>query len=159
MVSSNDIYAITQNVFTTMIDSRVSIEEQDRLTIDQHPIAGFVQIAGKWTGAVLVQTTRELAARLAEKMLALEGKVADSIDCHDSIAELTNMIGGNIKGLVPGPCVLSLPCVTSGPDFDMHALDADTESSLSMSCEGQFLRVVLFCGKKSASLPTGTERC
>ncbi len=148
MVSTEDIFAITDNVFSTMVDSRVEVIEDSSLSSEQNPITGCVQIAGAWTGAVMVQTTSELASKVACKMLALEQNSANLTDCQDSIAELTNMIGGNIKSLVPGPSVLSLPSVTTGKDFDIRVFGTTTENSLCMNCEGQLLRVVLCRGDR-----------
>jgi chemotaxis protein CheX len=147
MVSTDDIYAITENVFTTMIESHLEIVEDSALTLDQSPITGCVQIAGQWTGAVMVQTTNELASKVACKMLALPDDTANFTDCQDSIAELTTMIGGNIKSLVPGPSILSLPSVTTGKNFDIRVFGTVTENSVCMSCDGQLLRVVLCRGE------------
>ncbi len=36
------------------------------------------------------------------------------------VAELTNIVGGGIKSLLPSPSVLSLPTVTQGTDFHLH---------------------------------------
>jgi chemotaxis protein CheX len=46
-------------------------------------------------------------------MLGLDGPLDDE-DVADAVGELANMIGGNIKGLMPGPSVLTLPVVASG---------------------------------------------
>jgi len=35
-------------------------------------------------------------------------------DVADAVGELVNMIGGNVKSLMPGPSVLSLPVVAAG---------------------------------------------
>jgi len=48
-------------------------------------------------------------------MLGLEGPdEAGPADVADAVGELVNMVGGNIKSLMPGPSVLSLPAVAAG---------------------------------------------
>lgn len=148
MVSTEDIFSITDNVFLTMVEQHVEVVEDAKLTPEQDPIAGCIQISGEWTGAVIVQTTNQLASQVASNMLALGDTPADMTDCQDTMAELTNMIGGNIKSLVPGPSALSLPSVTTGKDFDIRVFGTKTENTVSMNCGGQLLRVVLCRGEQ-----------
>lgn len=74
-----------------------------------------VSINGGWQGYVTVELGAAVAADLTAKMLALpaDEPVADG-DVADAVGELVNMIGGNVKSLMPGPSVLSLPMVAAG---------------------------------------------
>jgi chemotaxis protein CheX len=57
-----------------------------------------------------------MASEVTRRMLALEesdGAVSDA-DVADAVGELVNMIGGNVKSLMPGPSALSLPVVAAG---------------------------------------------
>jgi chemotaxis protein CheX len=72
-----------------------------------------VSISGGWEGTVTVELTAATAETLAGTMLGIEGPLDDD-DVADAVGELANMIGGNIKGLMPGPSVLTLPVVASG---------------------------------------------
>ena len=38
-------------------------------------------------------------------------------DVRDALGEITNMIGGNVKALLPTPSRLSLPTVVEGADY------------------------------------------
>ena len=42
---------------------------------------------------------------------------ADPAEINDAIGEVANMIGGNVKALMPAPSQLSLPTVTTGIDY------------------------------------------
>ena len=45
------------------------------------------------------------------------GAAPDAEAVRDALGELTNILGGNLKALLPGPCHLGLPTVGSGQDF------------------------------------------
>lgn len=146
MISSEEIHSITDNVFTMMIGNPVELDSDSSRLVEHTPITGCVQIAGAWAGAVLVQTTGNFAAHAASKMLSIEETEVQKADCQDAMAEIANMIGGNIKSLVPGPSVLSLPTVTSGDDFDIRIFGATVENSVGMVVGGQQLRVIVCRG-------------
>jgi len=150
MVSRDDILVITQNVCTTMLELAVVLAEACAPPADPDGVCGCIEISGRWKGTVTVQATGQFASLAASRMLAMEPDQVVWIDCHDAIAELTNMIGGNIKSLVPGPSKLSLPSVTVGN----HAvagnrlrtpvrMSAVTELTVSLYCHDQYLRIIL----------------
>lgn len=76
-------------------------------------VSGIVTIHGPWSGDVEVRVTRQLAGRLAREVLQLGSRPADEADVRDVVGEVANMIGGNLKALLPEPCRLSLPHVTT----------------------------------------------
>lgn len=146
MISQEEVLAVTENIFTTMVGSDIHVVDNFEIT-DQEPITGCVHISGVWSGAVLVQMTGQLANEAAGKLLAIEESEVGLEDRQDTMAELANMIGGNIKSLVPGPSVLSLPTVTTGKEFDIRIFGTVVESSVPMECNGQQLRVVICRGE------------
>ena len=70
-------------------------------------LVGIVRISGAWHGTVSVTCDRELAVRIATAMLDREPR--DGAELADAIGEVANMTGGNVKALLPGPSLLSLP--------------------------------------------------
>ena len=77
--------------------------------------SGAVSVTGGWQGTVTVELGARAAADLTARMLALpEDEPAADADVADAVGELVNMIGGNVKSLMPGPSVLSLPAVAAG---------------------------------------------
>lgn len=77
--------------------------------------SAVVTVSGEWHGIVTVELGDGVAADLTRQMLALDptDDLADA-DVADAVGELVNMIGGNVKSLMPGPSVLSLPTVAAG---------------------------------------------
>jgi CheY-specific phosphatase CheX len=84
---------------------------------DHPPYCARVFIDGAFTGAVCLRCTRAFAERAATAMYGEEFGDRDEAT-RDAVAELTNMIAGNIKSLVSAQigttCGLSLPVVTLG---------------------------------------------
>ncbi len=145
MIQTEEVLSIVENVFTTMLGSSVELAADADLT-EHSPVTGCVQISGEWTGAVLVQTTGKFASFAASQMFAIDEAAVQKNDCQDTMAEIANMIGGNIKSLVPGPSSLSLPTVTTGREFDIRIFGTEVESVVPMLCNGEQLRVVICCG-------------
>ncbi len=81
---------------------------------------GVVQISGAWDGAVAVHCTEALARRATTAMMGIAGPDVVLVDIQDTLGELANMTGGNIKALLPEPCTLGLPVVIEGEDFRMR---------------------------------------
>ena len=95
-----------------------------------------VSVTGGWHGMVTVDLAADAADVLARAMLALDdAEPLATADVADAVAELVNIVGGNVKALVPGPSQLSLPVVATSPvvvlsDLHLqHALDLQWRSS------------------------------
>jgi chemotaxis protein CheX len=71
-----------------------------------------VTVSGAWDGMISVEVPTEMAEEVTRRMLAVD-EAADE-DVADAVGELVNMIGGNVKSLMPGPSALSLPVVAAG---------------------------------------------
>lgn len=74
-----------------------------------------ITVTGGWQALVLMQFSEVAATEVAQRMLGMgpdETPVQE--DLTDSLGELVNVIGGNVKSLMPGPSQLSLPLVAQG---------------------------------------------
>lgn len=81
----------------------------------EHVWSAAVSVAGGWHGVVTVEMTEQVARALSSSMLDLApGEEPAEADIADAVGEIANMVGGNIKSLVPGPSTLSLPAVAAG---------------------------------------------
>ncbi len=80
-------------------------------------MAAFVQISGRWDGTVSLHCTQDFAAVVAAKMFNIRPNDVTPRDELDALGELANMIGGNLKSLLPSPSHLSLPTVIDGASY------------------------------------------
>ncbi len=142
MPLTDDIVSISENVLGTMMQFDVSgtnlvdLPEHDQVT-------GCVQISGEWTGAVLLRTTMDFATQAAANLLALPREEVQPEDRQDAMAELANMIGGNVKSILPGPSYLSLPSVAIGKEFDFRLHGTTVVCQVPMLSAGEPFHVVV----------------
>jgi chemotaxis protein CheX len=122
------VQAIADDVWTSLIgDGEVVV----RLPVPapQVTVSAWVQITGPWCGAVVVTCDQPTAVALTECMLrARPPAVIDAEDVDDALGELANVLGGNVKSLLPEPSSLGLPqtgpvAPASRPD-DLCRVDA-----------------------------------
>ena len=79
-------------------------------------ISSWVEIVGPWNGAVVLTVARSTAEELARCLLKEHAPpVLDDEDVEDAMGELANVVGGNVKAVLPGPSVLGLPEVGAAP--------------------------------------------
>lgn len=157
MITSEDIVTITQNVLSTMLELDACPLEGDANPGSSDAFTGCVQISGEWQGAVVIQSSEELAKLFASRLFAMEVEELTEADVRDAFAEMTNMIGGNIKGQVPCPSFLSIPSVTTGQDFDFHLAGANIVRTVNAQCGEETLRILL-CEEDKSLAPRRVSR-
>ncbi|HVD28484.1 MAG TPA: chemotaxis protein CheX [Mycobacteriales bacterium] len=76
-----------------------------------------------------------LARTAASAMFDRPAEALTDDEVADALGELTNMIGGNLKSLLPGPSRLSMPAVTVGATTAHPAPGAVLVNTVSLACE------------------------
>lgn len=104
-----EIQQYTQLVCSTLLGFEVQPLPGHYEASPSDTFTGSVQITGKWNGALLLTLPSSLVNTLTETLFSLEPGKTTTEDRKDAVGELTNMIGGNIKALLPQPCKLSVP--------------------------------------------------
>jgi CheY-specific phosphatase CheX len=61
-----------------------------------------------------------MARTVTSRMLGVEAPARVDDDVIDAVGELVNMIGGNLKRILPPGVVLSLPSVVIGGDYSVR---------------------------------------
>jgi chemotaxis protein CheX len=85
--------------------------------LPENAVSSWVQIRGPWTGAVVITTGWATGEELSTAMLKEHAPpVLDAEDIEDALGELANVVGGNIKAVLPGPSSLGLPEVGTAPE-------------------------------------------
>ena len=75
-----------------------------------------VSITGSWQGIVVFGSSEAAARLAAASFLQLEPAEVGEEDLSDVLGELANIIGGNVKAMLPPGCFLGLPQVVLVPD-------------------------------------------
>lgn len=139
----NVIEEITQSIFSTMLNIEL-IRDEVPPPPDRNLLLTAIQIAGEWTGSVVLGLSPELACEAASAMLEIPLQEVAQTDLGDVAAELVNMVGGNLKSLLPGPSYLSLPTIIAGSDFGMQVHQAIKLEDVILRSAAGSLRVRLY---------------
>ena len=110
----DDVRAVTEEVWSTFLGHTdpLAVGEATAFTPEW---SASVTIKGEWNGMVALDLTSSGARLVTCGMLGLDDtEEASDADVVDAVGELVNMVGGNVKSLVPGPSQLSLPLVATG---------------------------------------------
>ena len=103
-------------------------------------ISAWVDIIGPWNGSVVVTCAPTTAAALTQSVLMAHPPAeVDDEDVEDALGELANVLGGNIKSVLPGEFRLGLPQVGSAPPHGR----LDDVRALVGQWRGQYLTITV----------------
>lgn len=135
---------IAQDVWLSMLGVEIQPAPPDAaIDASERSMSGCVHISGAWEGSVVISCVAELAHQATEAMFGLEKGAASTEEIHDTIGELANMIGGNVKALMPAPSQLSLPSVSEGTGLEMSIPGARSLNQLALESDGKLLFIEL----------------
>lgn len=127
-----DVAQIVESVFHTMLNVDVYPSDAD-VPIEINPLTAAVHFAGVWQGAVLLQCGLPEAHAFANCLLPGEENSGSDEDVRDALGELTNMVGGNLKSVLPPGVALSIPSVVAGSDYALHICGGNAFRTVSFS--------------------------
>lgn len=143
-MTDEDLAGIIRDVWSSFTGMVIG-SAPDELALDGgQGIVGRVAVTGEWQGQVLLVCPRQLARTAAATMFDQPADKLTDDEVADAVGELTNMLGGNIKSMLPGPSGLSLPEVTTAASFSAWTAGAALLKSISLTCEGLPLTVSIW---------------
>jgi chemotaxis protein CheX len=107
-------------------------------------LTGSVFISGEWNGLVSLTCSSRAATQAAALMFAAPPDEVSPSDVLDAVGELVNIVGGNIKGMLPPPSGLSLPSVTDGTVHVDTRAGADLIVDVHLSWMGEPVHVAVW---------------
>lgn len=139
-VESGTLTEVVVNVFKTMADLEVTPGDA---AVDSLPVAALIGLTGEETRmAVIIRMDEGLALKAAGAMLGEEfSSWAPPVE--DAVAELANVIAGNLKPHLRPGLALSLPTVVHGSDFAIRAPRLSVSQSAVFRCLEKSMVVVL----------------
>jgi len=142
MITLNaDIEGIARTIWSTLFD--VTLELAPPVEIgSQSSVTSCVQIDGAWHGALVMKCPMALAETLTAQMFQAES-APDLDEVRDALGELANMVGGNVKALLPAPSQISLPAVAIGSDYQLSVIGTSEVARVSFTCDDQPLLITL----------------
>jgi chemotaxis protein CheX len=137
---ASEIETVVGMIWSSFVDVPISVDGHTS-RINDPTVTGIVNIEGAWRGAVVVRCPYALAALVTAAMLESEAVSLD--DVRDALGELTNMVAGNLKALLPEPSTISLPTVAFGSDYEIDVLGTRVVASVPFTSESHPLFVSL----------------
>jgi len=140
------IEAATQDVFSTMLNLKLTAGHVFVEKEEATPTSGVVSLigfAGTWVGSGSLSCSAILACKIASHFLMAEYDAVGE-DVLDSVAEVTNMIIGNVKTVLEnrlGGMGLSTPTVIYGRNFQTRSTRNQEWTVVPFDCEGERLCV------------------
>ena len=140
------IEAATQEVFSTMLSlsvvpGKVFLEKEEAAPASG--VVSLIGLAGAWVGTGSLSCPASLACKIASHFLTAQYD-AVSEDVLDSVAEVTNMIIGNVKTVLEnrlGGMGLSTPTVIYGRNFQTRSTGNREWTVVPFECDGESMCV------------------
>lgn len=145
-----------QNRFTQALDgAAVEVFEMmvgtplgpsDQVTLPRvADYTSMIGLAGDLCGVLSFRCGLDSAARIAGKMLGTDEHTSE--ECvRDALGEICNMVAGSFKAQlsdVAEQCMLSVPMVVSGKDYQLYPLADGLRIQVSKSFEGALIWMTL----------------
>ena len=136
----------TSEVFGTMLGLEIEPGESyfEQAALDTTGgVVAFIGLAGRWVGSGILHCDASLACKLHTHLLMIEdeaGGGAVTEDVLDAVAEIANMIIGNIKNPLEeelGPMGMSIPTVIFGRNFTTRSAATDSWTVFPFQCCGE----------------------
>ena len=132
-----------KEVFSMMVGAEIYVPEQDPAVVAE--VTGMVGLAGELCGVLSLRCGQDCASKIASRMLGVPVTEA-AFHMSDAIGEICNMAAGNFKAKLEGVqdrCMLSVPTVITGGDYQLHSLAVGDRIELPFLFEGEAVWVGL----------------
>jgi chemotaxis protein CheX len=148
-VTGADVREVTAQVWAAMlgldVDGLAESDARSSVVDRGEQLVGSVCIRGAWHGVVAVRCSRSAAVRFAARLLSVAPAEVDDSQAVDAVGELANIVGGNLKTLLPGPSELTTPVVEGHSLFSWPTGDADLDevACVHLASEGHPFEVLV----------------
>ena len=101
-ISEKEVCSVTETVWAEMLGLHLEPAGQAATCPNGSSLTAIIHIEGAWTGAAVLSCSRRLAQIAASIMFSLDGGEPATEEVRDALGELANVIGGNLKAMLPG---------------------------------------------------------
>jgi chemotaxis protein CheX len=145
VVSENDLAEMVEQVWMSYLDPegvRPLIRTGDPAQPSE--VHSSVSITGSWTGHVVYASSTAAARKAAAAFLAMDPAQVGPEDLSDVLGELANIVGGNVKAMLPAGALLSLPQVVLAPESATKYPNAERITGLYGRWEGEPISISMW---------------
>ncbi|GIG30418.1 chemotaxis protein CheX [Cellulomonas marina] len=143
-VDTEQVYAVAAAVFAAMIDGDEGLLTPwyGDLPLVEEPLSAWVDLHGELPGRAALVCEAATAHDLTRALLMMEAdEEVDDQDLVDAFGEIANVVGGNVKSLLPVQDTLGLPEVAHGHP---PAAEGHVAQELRLSWRGQLIVVTIW---------------
>lgn len=115
----DEINEIVSDLFGTMLNTEATPSAQ-RMAAGASTLTSIIAFAGSWKGDLVLECGRPQALVFAKRFLQCEDLDENSEDVVSTVAELSNIIAGNLKVVLPPGVTISTPSVIQGGNYDIQ---------------------------------------
>ena len=123
---------IISNVFEDMLQLPVHSPPSES-SFDGQTIIASICISGSSEKQIVVEAPSGTATLIGATMFDVAMDAVDPTEIEDAVGEIANMIGGNVKGILPEDAQLSLPSVDHCEKGNPSASAAETTWDFAVS--------------------------
>jgi chemotaxis protein CheX len=130
-ITHEDLVALvrgaSEEVFSTMLALELQPTDayvESSAALANNGVVSFIGLAGSWVGTGSISCSATLACQIAGALMMCEYTSVNE-EVLDAVAEVTNMIMGNVKTTLEdklGPMGLSIPTVVYGRNFSSRTV-------------------------------------
>ena len=152
VVDQEDLAEMVEQVWVSYLDPegvRPLVPTNDENQPSE--VHSSVSITGSWTGHVVYASSTAAARRAAAAFLAMEPDEVSTEDLSDVLGELANIVGGNVKAMLPPGATLSLPQVVLAPESATKYPNAERISGLYGVWEGEPISISMWQSRQDVN--------
>jgi chemotaxis protein CheX len=145
VVTEGDLTEMVDQVWVSYLDPEgisplIPTGDEKQVT----EVHSTVSITGSWHGHLVYACSMAAAKKAAAAFLAMEVDEVGQEDVSDVLGELANIVGGNVKAMLPNGCFLSLPTVVMAPDTASYYPAAKRISGLYGLWDGESICISMW---------------
>ena len=140
MIDETMVQQLTGDVCSEMLGLDLAPSAATNRLTDGPVYCAHIGIAGDWQCEICVICTPALAQTIASTMFMTGPEDPDEGEIGDAVGELVNILGGNIKGVMPGENSLSLPSVVQIDGTQITKMKSDNHD-VHFQCASQPMTV------------------
>jgi chemotaxis protein CheX len=112
--SADDLEVITREVWMSFLDGDPAGLVAAGDVLEDERVTACVHLSGAYTGSIMLQCSPVAARAAAAALFTMPVEQVTDVEIVDAVGEIANMVGGNVKSMLPAPSALSLPAVVHG---------------------------------------------
>jgi chemotaxis protein CheX len=157
LVNTADLAEMVEQVWVSYLDPEgISPLVQTGDEAQPSEVHSSVSITGSWTGHIVYASSTVAAKKAAAAFLAVEPDEVSPEDLSDVLGELANIVGGNVKAMLPPGAQLSLPQVVLAPESATIYPSAERVTGLYGLWEGEPVSVSMWQSRNDMKKGTST---